>query len=121
MREIRNQVLGGTTEDTQGECLPLEILQGFAAVYHGKRQPLNQGHDLAKRSAGYIENIRVVDHPEIDGEYALIGDVYCDESRLEEVMRGFSISYLEMIRRSEDAHELIVYLPYPHYNDAALV
>ena len=121
MRLIKNQLIGSTTEDSQGECLPLGALQDFAAAYCGKRQPLNQGHDLAKPAAGYIENIRVVDHPDVDGEYALIGDIYCDDSRIEEVLGGFSISFLKIIRRSEKEHEVIVYLPYPHYNDESLI
>jgi len=121
MKIYKDQILGGTAKDSQNEKLSLEILEGFAETYRGKRHPLNQSHDLAKKSAGYIENIRVIDHPIYEGEYALVGDVFCDESKLEEVMGGFSVSYLEVIRRNESAHEIITYLPYPHYNDLELL
>jgi len=117
MREFKDQTIGGTVEDSQGECLPLKALKDFASHCEGRRLPLGQGHDLSLKNAGYIENVRVIEHPEIPGEHALVADISCDESNLEVSLKGFSISYLEVLKRPDKQSDVIAYIPFPHYYD----
>lgn len=117
MKHFKDQCLASTHLDSQGEKTAKHILEGFVESYRGKRQPLNQAHDLSKPTAGHIENFRLIEDKNNKDEWQLIGDVYCDPSKFEEVMGGFSISYLEVLKRAEGNADFIVYLPYPHYND----
>lgn len=103
-----------------GKKLSKEFLQRFCRHVGGKRIPLHQQHDMAKRTAGFIENVRLVPDTEIPGEWRLIGDVSIEEGGVEDVLGGFSISGLEELRRSSTATALI-YLPFPHYNDKDLI
>lgn len=121
MKIIKNQILAGTRLDSQGERNPKEVLDSFCAMYTGKRMPMNQQHDLTLKSPGYIENLRVVPDEGSPGDWSLIGDVHYDGKSLQTVMGGFSISFLEIIQRSQTQDLFHVYLPYPHYNDSALV
>ena len=75
---------------------------------------------MLKPVAGYIENARVLPDSNRPGEWCLVGDVYVDEGTLEDVLGGFSVSGVQMIRRPEAASALL-YLPFPHYNDVALL
>lgn len=120
MRYYKNQAIGGTREDAQGEKLSKEFLQGFCRYVGGRRIPLHQQHDMARRTAGFIENVRLVPDAEIRGEWRLIGDVSIEEGEVEELLGGFSISGMEELRKSSTATALI-YLPFPHYNDKDLI
>lgn len=120
MRKYENQIVGGTRKDAQGEKLSKEFLQRFCSHVGGKRIPLHQQHDMAKRTAGFIENVRLVPDTEIRGEWRLIGDVSIEEGDVEDVLGGFSISGVEKFHRPSTATALI-YLPFPHYNDKDLV
>lgn len=120
MRSIKGQRLGGTAVDSHGEQVPFEVLSAFVERYKGAKQPLNQAHDLRMRSVGYIENFRLAPDPLQSGEWILIGDVYYDTENLEVALGGFSISYLEMARVCTGSQQLIVYLPFPYYNDDEL-
>ena len=120
MRKYENQIIGGTREDAQGEKLSKEFLQRFCNRLGGKRIPLHQQHEMAKKTAGFIENIRLVPDTDISGEWRLIGDVSIEEGDVEELLGGFSISGTDELRRSSTA-TAIIYLPFPHYNDNDLV
>lgn len=120
MKKIANQILGGTREDSQGERLSKDFLQRYCDYVGDGRIPLHQQHDLSKHVAGYIENVRLVPDPEIPSEWRIVGDVYLETGRIEDALGGFSISGMEMIRASDTATAL-VYIPYPHYNDAELI
>lgn len=120
MRKYENQIIGGTREDAQGEKLSKEFLQRFCSLVGGKRSPLHQQHDMAKMTAGFIENVRLVPDTETHGEWRLVGDVSIEEGDVEDLLGGFSISGMEELRRSATATALI-YLPFPHYNDKDLV
>ncbi|UCV09391.1 hypothetical protein [Dechloromonas denitrificans] len=121
MKTIKNQVLAGTRLDSQGERNPKEVLESFCAMYAGKRMSMNQQHDLTLKSPGYIENLRVIPDKEGPGDWSLVGDVFYDGDSLQAAMGGFSISFLEVIRRGESQDLFHVYLPYPHYKDSVLV
>lgn len=107
--------------DRQGERIPKETLEAFAAIHAGKRMPLNRQHDFALKSSGYIENLRVVPDQDSPGDWVLIGDVYYDEESLDTAVGGFSISFMQLLRQGESQDFFQVYLPYPYYNDHALV
>jgi hypothetical protein len=115
-----NQPVGSTHVDAHGEKLSKEFLQGFCDHVGGKRFPLHQQHDMAKRTAGFIENLRLIPDTETPGEWRLVGDVSIDEGDIEDLLGGFSISGMEELRTSSTATALI-YLPFPHYNDKTLV
>lgn len=118
MRTFLNQTLGGTRLDRQGERLPLAELQAICEKCRGKRIPLHQKHSMAEATLGYIENLRTLADGESD--WSLIGDVYLTQGELDEALKGFSIS-LTLPLRSVENPELLLYIPYPHYNDSALI
>ena len=117
MQTIKNQTLAGTRVDSQGERNPREVLDSFAQQYARKRMPLNQQHDLSLKSPGYVENLRVVPDEDSPGDWSLVGDVSFDSGTLQEAMGGFSISFLEVLRRSKSQDLFHIYLPFPHYRD----
>jgi hypothetical protein len=117
MQTIKNQRLAGTRVDSQGERNPRGMLETFVQQYAGKRMPLNQQHDLSLKSAGYIENLSVQPDEGSSGDWVLVGDVSFDSGTLQEAMGGFSISFLEVLRRSNSQDKFHIYLPYPHYRD----
>jgi hypothetical protein len=121
MKFFKDQVLGGTRVDFQDEKIPKHILDSIVSSCHGKRQPLNQDHDLTHNSAGYIENIRLIEDVNNTGEWSLIGDVYCDDSDLKVVLGGFSISYLDVTDKLSPSPDFLVYLPYPYYSDKSVI
>lgn len=121
MQKIKNQTLAGTRVDSQGERNPKEVLDSFAQQYAGKRMPLNQQHDLSLTSPGYVDNLRVVPDEDSPGDWSLIGDVTFDKGTLLEAMGGFSISFLEVLRRSESQELFRIYLPFPYYRDQQLI
>lgn len=120
MLSFLNQTLGGTRLDRQGECLPLAALQAISEKFQGKRIPLHQKHSMAETSIGYIENLCTVPDGENLGDWSLIGDVYLTHGELDEALKGFSISLTLPLREVEDP-ELLLYIPYPYYNDSALI
>jgi hypothetical protein len=121
VKVIKGQILAGTRVDSHGERVPKAVLDSFAEQYAGKRMPLNQQHDLSLVSPGFVENLRVVPDERNRGDWSLVGDVSYDGESVQSAIGGFSISFLEIFRRSEAQELFFVYLSYPHYNDAALV
>lgn len=120
MRKYENQIVGGTRVDAQGEKLTKEFLQLFCNSVGDKRIPLHQQHDMAKKTAGFIENVRLIPDEDMPSEWRLIADVSVEEGEVEDVLGGFSISGMETLRKSSTATALI-YLPFPHYNDQILI
>lgn len=120
MRSFLNQTLGGTRLDRQGERLPLAELQAICEKFHGKRIPLHQKHSMAEATLGYIENLRTVPDGKNSGDWSLIGDVFITQGELDEALKGFSISLTLPLREVEDP-EFLLYIPYPYYNDSALI
>jgi hypothetical protein len=121
MKIIKNQILAGTHLDSQGERCPKEVLDSFCEMYRGKVMPLNQQHDLSMSSPGFVENLRVILDESNAGEWLLVGDVQFDGESQQATMGGFSISFLEILRRSMSQELFHIYLPYPYYNDQAFV
>lgn len=120
MQIIKNQILGGTRTDSQGEKLSKEFLQRYCDHVGTGRIPLHQQHDMLKPVAGYIENVNLIPDPEIPGEWRVVGDVHLDAGKIEDVIGGFSISGIEIISSSETAVAQI-YIPFPQYNDPELL
>jgi hypothetical protein len=118
---ILNQVLAGTRIDAHGERNQVDWLHQIATMYSGRRMPLNQAHDLSLGSPGYVENLRVVADEASPGDWSLVGDVYFEREGLSIPVGGFSISFLEVLKRSDSQDLLHVYLPFPHYNDQKLL
>ncbi len=119
MRILQTQILAGTKVDSQGEKLSKEFLQRYCDSVGKGRFPLHQQHDMSKPVAGYIENVKLVPDTEPD-EWNVVGDVYIEEGSIDDVLGGFSISGIEMLRRSESATAL-VYIPFPQYHDTELI
>lgn len=120
MELIRNQILGGTSIDRQGEKLTYEFLNDFCNTFKGKPIPLNQQHDLGLNTVGYAENLRLEKIGDSDKEWNLIGDLFVERANLEIVVGGFSISGVEALK-SEDNPDFLLYIPFPYYNDAELL
>lgn len=120
MRNIKDQILGGTRLDSQGERLDYEDLQGICNTFSGQRIPLHQRHTMAAATLGFIENLRTVESDTVPNEWSLIGDVTISSGTLDDALRGFSISLIKPLIERDDA-SLMIYLPYPHYNDDALI
>lgn len=121
MKIIKNQILAGTRLDSQGERCPKEVLVSFCKMYEGKRMPLNQQHDFSLTSPGFVENLRVVPDKSNLGDWSLVGDVHFDGDSLQIAMGGFSISFLEILRRSKSQDLFHVYLPHPYYKDESFL
>jgi hypothetical protein len=118
--QFTHQTLASTNLDTQGERLSKAFLVRFCEQMNGQRFPVHQQHDMSMPVAGYIENARIVEDPNHPGEYQLVGDVYVEAGTIADVLGGFSISGMEMLRRSESGTAL-VYVPFPQYNDPELM
>lgn len=114
------QILGGTRLDRQGERLPVAVFEDICRKVSGKRVPLHQHHDMAQPVVGYMENLRVEPDPNSPGDWSLVGDVFLHEGTFDESWGGFSISTVIPLREVDNP-ELLVYLPYPNYNDAELI
>jgi hypothetical protein len=121
MRTIKGQILAGTRLDSQGERNSKDVLEQYATAFAGRRQPLNQHHDLTLPVIGYIENFRVVADEESPGNWQLVGDVFIESDNVSPEFKGFSFSYMEKLRRSQSQERIEVFLPYPHYNDLVLI
>jgi hypothetical protein len=121
MRTIKGQILAGTRLDSQGERNSKDVLEQYAAAFAGRRQPLNQHHDLTLPVIGHIENFRVVADEENPGNWQLIGDVFIESDDVSPEFKGFSFSYMEKLRDSQNQERIEVFLPYPHYNDPVLI
>lgn len=120
MLVIKEQILGGTLQDRQGEKLSYKFLNDFCDKYKGCRIPMNQHHDILKKTVGHIENLKLIQHPSISDEWQLIGDIYLNEGDVEDAIGGFSISGIEPLIEIENPNTLL-YLPYPLYNDKMLI
>jgi hypothetical protein len=115
-----NQTIGSTREDLHGERMSKEFLEKIAADW-GRRKPLHQHHDMSKETIGYMENFRVVPDEECDGEWCLKADIYITSDNVDEAMRGFSYSYIEVVWGNKKNYKHAIYLPYPHYNDESFI
>lgn len=121
-QNLKNQILAGTLEDSQGERNTKEFLHSLCKSFNAKgRMPLNQQHDMSLEPVGYIENFKVVESVSSEDEWYLIGDVYFHDVDINEALRGFSFSVTEDIRGDIDNKLLSVYLPFPLYNDQSLI
>lgn len=118
--KIQGQTLASTALDSQGERLSMQDLLQVADVYSGKRMLLHQRHSMASPALGFVENIRVVEDQKCPGEYRLAGDVTIESGTLDEALKGFSISFTRPLLQREGAR-LLIYLPYPYYNDQQIV
>ena len=121
MRIIPDQTLAGTRPDLQGERNSKEVLVRYASAYAGIRLAINQHHDLSLPVIGYIENIRVVPDKASPGDWQLIGNISLDRDETEPLLGGFSFSYMEKLRHSEQQERIEVFLPFPHYNNETLL
>ena len=121
MKTIKNQANAGTRLDSQGERNSKEVLLALARQYAEKRMPLNQNHDFSLPVLGFAENLRVVPDESSPGEWRLIGDVQFDGDALDIPFGGFSISFIEILRKSQSQELFHVYLPFPYYNDHELI
>jgi hypothetical protein len=120
MSKFVDQPLASTNLDSQGERLSVIFLRQFYERMVGRRFPVHQQHDMSKRVAGYIENVRLVADRRNSGEWQLIGDVFVECGTINDILGGFSISGTEVLFCPEAASALI-YLPFPHYNDSEFI
>jgi hypothetical protein len=119
VQEVKNQTLASTREDRHGERVSKEVLEAYCTAARGRR-PLNEQHDMRRRTVGWIENLRVVPDPDAEGEWALKGDVYCTSADLGTALKGFSISFFQGLAGPAEP-ERAIYVPYPHYNDKQFI
>ena len=120
MKTTKDQILGGTHLDRDGEKLPVEFLENFVSQVAGRRMPVHQQHQMSKPVVGYVSNIRLVNDKESPEEWHIIGDVSYHKGSLDDIVGGFSISGTIEINRSSTADALI-YLPSPHHADPELI
>jgi hypothetical protein len=116
----KNQPVMSTRLDSQGERQSKEDLEKIAA-HMPPRFPLGQHHDMSKPYLGYMENFRVVPNPQEHGEWLLLADVCVETGTLDDALAGFSYGWTSNYRSNRGSVEGAVYLPYPYYNDEALI
>jgi hypothetical protein len=117
----KGQIMGGTRLDRQGERIPKAQLERIVEKTRGKRSLLHAHHDMSKPPTGYYENVRLVQDPDTPSEWNLVADITVETGSLTEAIGGFSISYLELKYEGTDPICGHIYLPYPLYNDDAIV
>ena len=116
-KSLKRQVIMSTYEDAHGERATKEMLE---LMSQGPlRRPLSQHHDMSMGTIGYMENLEVIADEKAPGEWLLVADITFTGD-IETIPKGgFSIGYTVVEEKTDDT-ELIILLPYPHYNDAKL-
>ncbi len=114
---LKRQVIMSTRKDAHGERATKEILELMSEG--PARRPLSQHHDMSMGTIGYMENLEVIPDKETPGEWVLVADITFTGDIATIPKGGFSIGYTIVEEKTEDT-ELIVLLPYPHYNDTKL-
>ncbi len=122
MHRIADAPITSTLEDLQGEKRSKEDLESFLGGLPA-RLPINIEHDMGQATTGYVENFRLVPVPDAEDEWMLIGDHYLSERPTEESpLKGMSLSYTKLVSKNiPGEEEFHVYLPFPYYNDEALM
>jgi len=122
MQELHflNQKIAGTSLDSQGERLALDDLKAYVNYCKGKRVPLHQKHSIGEPILGYIENVRLIPNDSNVDSWSVVGDVVVTQGALPDGLKGFSISFTAPLVEVKDPESLL-YIPYPHYNDAQFV
>ncbi len=120
VHRFEGQKLAGTTLDSQGERLTLEDLQGYVDFCRGRKVPLHQQHQMGEPTTGFIENVRLMQDDESNGDWTVLGDVTVESGAFEKGMRGFSISFVRPLVERELAN-CFLDIPYPHYNNQEFV
>lgn|ERR1035437_9252593 len=117
---IKGQRVASTNLDLHGEKFSKAALEIYAKG--NTRIPLHQHHDMSKETVGYVENFRVEPDSNNAGEWVLNADVYYLVDNIDETaFGGFSISVPEICAGNQENAEGQIFLPFPFYNDAALV
>lgn len=117
---IKGQRVASTNLDLHGEKFTKQVLEIYAKG--NTRIPLHQHHDMSKETIGHVENFRVEPDPNNAGEWVLNADVYYLFDNIDETsFGGFSISIPEVFAGNQENAEDQIFLPFPFYNDAALV
>lgn len=118
---LKGQVLASTRPDSQGESHTYDSLSRLASLFSSKsRLPLHQRHDMALETVGHVENFLVVPDAEDPAHWVLVGDVTFRDIEIDEALRGFSYSVTDRLVGDENPLAS-AFLPYPYYNDAALM
>jgi hypothetical protein len=108
-----NSVIATTELDRQGERFTLEQLELLLKKLPGK-VPLNIEHDLSKSPIGYVTNLRI---EPFGKDFHVLGDIFTNAELPKG--QGISISAKANDNVPPDT-DVIVYLPWPSYNDREL-
>jgi hypothetical protein len=119
-RSFLNQIIASTSLDGHGERRDKQFFEALIASYP-PRMPLHQQHDMKKKTLGYLENFRLVEDRNNEGEWVVVADVFIDSEDIDEALRGFSFSFFEPMKGNMDNHQYAVFLPYPYYKDEAFI
>ncbi|BAP15498.1 ribosomal RNA small subunit methyltransferase H [Alcanivorax sp. NBRC 101098] len=121
-KELKNQILAGTKEDSQGESNTKEFLESLCEGFSARgRIPLGLQHDISTESVGYIENFALVPSKDESEHWNLVGDVHFHDVDIDEALRGFSYSAnIDMVGDIQEK-ALAAYLPYPDYRNEKLL
>lgn len=117
MKVLLSQTIASTNLDRQGERIGVEHLHYAAQKWAGRRVPMHQQHRSDLPSPGYFENLRLLPDEANPNEWRLVADIYYDETMVVDPVGGFSIAFLEPIRRAESSELFQVFVPFPHYRD----
>jgi hypothetical protein len=121
-KELKNQILAGTKEDSQGETNTKEFLLSLKASFNARGKiPLGQQHDMSKEAVGYINNFDVIPDKADESYWNLVGDVYFHDADIDSALRGFSYSTNIDIVGDLENKQVAVYVPFPYYNSKDLL
>lgn len=115
-----DQIIAGTQVDGHGEKRSKEFFETMLSK-SPQRLPLNQQHDMRKKSLGYLENFRLVPSANEADEWNLIADIYITSDDIDDALKGFSFSTLETIGGNTTSPLCYVHLPFPMYNDKKFI
>lgn len=117
MKLIKNQPLMSTHTDKHNENFSKEDLEIIFNEIKNKSFPLGQDHDPLKKNIGYFENARLIQDKDNPENYFIIADVYCDPTKLQSTLGGFSFSGIKTLASNDKNPIFGIYLPYPYYNN----
>ena len=120
MKLFKDQPVLSTARDAQGETRTKKFLEDVVKSMKG-RFPLGQHHDMVSPYCGYMENLRVVAAPDAQDEWLIIADISLESGKITDAIGGFSYSFTASHRNNKADPETSIYLPFPYYNDEALI
>jgi hypothetical protein len=114
---LRNQIIAGTGLDHHGENYSKDFFEELITSLP-PRLPLHTQHQMSKQTCGHLENFRLIPHQD---QWVVIADVFIKNGHSTPDFKGFSFSATKPMTGNLHSPSILIYLPYPAYNDQDLI